>query len=29
MKEHWAEKWDDTHQENNGVYEKRHEVYDI
>lgn len=23
--EHWAEKWDDRHPENGGVYEKRHE----
>lgn len=26
IKEHWAEKWDDRHQENGGVYEKRHEA---
>ena len=26
IKEHWAEKWDDRHHENGGVYEKRHEV---
>lgn len=23
--EHWAEKWDDRHKINNGVFEKRHE----
>lgn len=27
IKEHWAEKWDDRHKKNNGVYEKRHEVF--
>ena len=25
--EHWAEKWDDRHPENGGVFEKRHEFY--
>jgi len=25
IREHWAEKWDDRHTENHGVYEKRHE----
>ena len=25
--EHWAEKWDDRHPENGGVYEIRHEFY--
>lgn len=24
---HWAEKWDDKHPENNGVYERRQEIY--
>lgn len=28
IKEHWAEKWDDRHGENDGVYEKRHEIYE-
>lgn len=27
MKEHWAEKWDQRHPENNGVYEKRFEKH--
>lgn len=25
IKKHWAEKWDDRHKENGGVYEKREE----
>ena len=25
--EHWAEKWDDNHPENGGVYEKRREYW--
>lgn len=28
VQEHWAEKWDDRHPENHGVYEKRHEFGD-
>jgi hypothetical protein len=27
IKEHWAEKWNDLHPENGGVYEKRHEYW--
>lgn len=27
IKEHWAEKWDDRHQDNGGIYERRHEHY--